>query len=203
LTITLGYTGSAFTRQAQPRCIPSYFTLTTLVDLNYRIVNYIFIYLIGASDLCSVMETAIVFLYLFALLFCCAASYGYYLLAAMFVSSDSPAKGRKGIVEYFLMTTVMGSTFSMLSLCGALLFFLLMFHLGRRYLASPLGQFIVGLPGVRLIPYVHRKYWLPSAVSFRPRPRFFYLKRLIIRQSNLFHHSFSISISSTIFLYRC
>jgi hypothetical protein len=147
-------------------------------------VNYIFIYLIGVSDLCSVTETAIVFLYLFALLFCCAASYGFYLLTAVFVSPDSPAKGRMEIIDYVVMI-IPGTPFGMLSLGAALLVFLLMLHLGRRYLASPLGQFIVGLPGVRLIPYVHRKYWLPSEVSFRPRPRFFYLKRLIIRQSNL------------------
>jgi hypothetical protein len=175
--------------------------LTTPVDLNHRIVNYIFIYLIGASDLCSVTETVIVFLHLFALLFCCAASYGLYLFTAMFVSPDSPAKGRMEIVDYVVMI-VMGSTLSMMSLGSVLLAFLLMLHLGRRYLASPLGQFIVGLPGVRLIPYVHRKYWLPSAVSPRPRPRFFYLKRLFIRQSNLSYHFLDFYLLNY-FLYRC
>jgi hypothetical protein len=168
------------------------------VDSNYRIVIYISIYLFGASDLCSVMETGIVFLHLFALLFCCAVSYGCYLLTAMFVSPDSPAKGRRGIFEYVVTTTVVRSTLSMMSLGGVLLVVLLMLHLGRRCLASPLGQFVVGLPGVRLIPYVHRKYWLPSAVSPRPRPQFFYLKRLIIRQSNLFP-SFSRFLSSQLF----
>ena len=139
------------------------------------------------------------FLHLFALLFCGALSYGFYLATAKVLSTDVPANSRMGIIENFVMIIFMGSTPSMISLGGALGVFALIYHLGRRHLASPLGQFIVGLPGVRLIPYVYREYWLPSAVSLHPRPRFFYLKRLIIRQSNLFHHFFSIPISLTFF----
>ena len=88
------------------------------------------------------------------------------------------------------------------ALGGALGVFALIYHLGLRYLASPLCQFIVGLPGIRLISYVHWKYWLPSALSFRPRPRFFHPKRLIIRQSNLSHHLLNFYFLNH-FLHRC
>ena len=184
-------------RQVRPKRIPSYFTSTT-----HRMVNHSFIYLIGVSDLRAVAEIAIVFLHLFALLFCSVLSYGFYLLTAMFVSSDMPAKSRMEIIEYIVMTTVIGSPTTMMSLAGALGVFTFIYHLGRRYLTSPLGQFIVGLPGIRLIPYIHRKYWLPSTLAVLPRPRFFYLKRLIIRQSNL-SHRFLIFYFLNCFLYRC
>ena len=176
-------------RQVRPRRIPSYFTSTTLVHY-YHIVNHSFIYLISVADLCVVTETVIVFLHLFALLFCGALSYGFYLATVKTLSTDVPGNSRMEIIQNFVMVIFMGTTPSMISLGGALGVFAIIQHLGRRYLASPLGQFIVGLPGVRLIPYMHRTYWLPSTLSFRPRPRFFYLKRLIIRQSNLSYHFF-------------
>ena len=188
-------------RQVRLRHIPSYFTSTTLVNY-YRMVNHSLIYCIGVSDLRAVTETVIVFLHLLALLFCSALSYGFYLLNALTVSSDTPAKARMGIIEYIVVTTVIGSPTAMMSLAGALGIFTLIYNLGRRYLASPLGQFVVGLPGVRLIPYVYRKYWLPSAPSFRPQPRFFYLKRFIIRQSNVSHHFLNCYLLNC-FLYRC
>jgi hypothetical protein len=160
-------------RQVRPRRIPNYFISTTLVNY-YRIVNHSFIYRIRVSDLRAVAdavtETAIVFLNLFALLFCGALSYSFCLVTTTCLSPDVPAKSRVGIIEYIAMTTLVGSTFGMVSLSGALGVFAIIYHLGLRYLASPVGQFIVGLPGVRLIPYVHRKYWLPSVFSFRPRP---------------------------------
>ena len=187
-------------RQVRPRCIPSYFSSITLVD--FRIVNRSFIYLFCMPDLRAVTETSIVFLYLFALFCCGALSYSFYLLTAMFLSADVPAKSRMEIIGDIVLTTGVVSTFSMMSLGGALGVFALIYYLGLRYLASPWGQFIVGLPGVRLIPYVHRKYWLPSVLSFRPRPRFFYLKRLIIRQSNVSHHFLNFYFLSY-FLYRC
>jgi len=146
------------------------------------------------SDLWAVTETSIVFLPLFALLFCGALSYGFHLLTAMILSPDVPAR-RMPIIDYFVATTLIASCCVVMSVGGVLTVFALM---GDPYLASPSGQFIVGLPGVRLIPYVYRKYWLPSTLSFHPRPRFFYLKRLIIRQST-FPIVFSISISSTVF----
>jgi hypothetical protein len=191
-------------RQVRLRRIPSYFTSTTLVNY-YRLVNYSFIYLIGVADLCAVTETVIVFLHLFALLFCGALSYGFYLATAKILSTDVPGNSRMEVIQNSMMVIFMGSTPSMISLGGALGVFAVIQHLGRRYLASPLGQFIVGLPGVRLIPYMHRTYWLPSALSFRPRPRFFYLKRLIIRQSNLSYHFFFQFLFPQLFffLYRC
>jgi hypothetical protein len=51
-----------------------------------------FTYLLGASDLCAVTETVVVFLYLFALLISIAVSYGCYLLTAMFFSSEQAAE---------------------------------------------------------------------------------------------------------------
>ncbi|KIM40704.1 hypothetical protein M413DRAFT_166535 [Hebeloma cylindrosporum] len=129
-----------------------------------------------------IRETAIVFLHLLAILFCSALSYGFYLLTASILSSGVPAKAKLGTIEYIVVATISGSPTSIVSLAGTLGVFAIMYHLGLRYLASPLGQFIIGLPGVRLIPYVHRTYWLPSAVSFSPRPRLFYLKRFTVRQ---------------------
>jgi len=162
------------------------------VDYSGELLSYSesqFIYFIGVSDLCAVTETLIIFPRLFALLFCGALSYGFYLATAniLLPQANVPAKSSMPIFDYFMMLFLMLGT-SMMSLGGALGFFALLHHLSRRYLASPLGQFIVALPGVRLIPYVYRKYWLPSAVSLHPRPQFFYLKRLIIRQSNPSHH---------------
>ena len=196
----LAFTGLAFMKQVRPRHIPIYFTSTTLVDY-CRIVNHNFIYLIGVSNFWAGTETAIVFIHLSALLFCGALSYGSYLITAMIPSADVPAKSTMGITDYIMMTAAMGST-SMISLGGVLGVFALMYYLGRRYFASPLGQFVVGLPGVRLIPYVHQKYRLPSALSFCPRPRFFYLKRFIIRQSNLSHYYFYFYSLNSL-LYRC
>jgi len=171
----------------------------TLVD--YCIVNHSFIYLIGVSDLCAVTETVIVFYHLFGLLLFGAASYGFYHLILWPDVPDVPAKSGMGIIENIVMTAVTAGTLSILSLGAAFAAFAHIYLLGRRYLAPPLGQFIVRLPGVRLIPYMHRKYWLPSAVSLRPRPRFFYLTRLIIRQSNFSLHSLN-SYFLNYFLYR-
>ena len=82
------------------------------------------------------------------------------------------------------MSIFVGGTTSSLSLVAAMSALALFYRLGWQYHASPLGRSIARLPGVRLIPYIYHKYWLPSRVSPRPRPRSFYLKRFIIRQSN-------------------
>ena len=84
-------------------------------------------------------------------------------------------------IDLIALAIFIGGLSSSMSLFAALGTFILVYHLGQRYRASPPGQFVAGLPGVRLIPDMHREYWLPS--GDRPRPRFFYLKRLIIRQS--------------------
>jgi len=123
----------------------------------------------------------------------------------MILARDEPTKSRMETIEGIvitLMRAVLASSFSMMFLGAAFGVFANIYHLGRRYLASTLVQFIVGLPGVRLIPYVYRKYWLPSTLSFLPQPRFFYLKRLIIRQSNLSHHFLNFYFLNY-YLYRC
>ena len=128
--------------------------------------------------LSEVSETAIVILHLFALLLCSAVSYYCYVFTTMSFSLEAAAK--MDGAEIFL-----GVTFSAMSLSGAFGALALMYHLGWRYRASPLGLFIARLSG---ISYMHRKYWLPSGRSLRPRPRFFYLKRFIVRQSEFFCH---------------
>ena len=132
-------------------------------------------------------------LHLFALLVCSALSYGLYLVAAMFLSPDMPTRRegglRREIVDVIVMSIFVGGTTSFLSLLAATGAFALFYRLGWRYHASPLGQSIARLPGARLIPYIYHKYWLPSRVSPRPRPRSFYLKRFIIRQSNFSYPS--------------
>ena len=126
-------------------------------------------------------------IHLLVFLLCSTLSYGAYLLAAMFLSSEmrtTREAGLRGMIEGFVMWIVVGGTTSFLSLAlatGAVAF---LCRLGWRYRASPLGQFIARLPGLRSILYLHHKYWLPSRVLLRPQPRFFYLKRLIIRQSD-------------------
>jgi len=192
-------------RQVRPWLIPSYFTSTIPVNY-YRIVNHSFIYLIDVSDLRAVTETPIVFLHLFGILFCSALSYAFYLITAMILARDEPTTSRMetiGDIVLLLMRVITASFFSTIFLGAAVSgVFANIYYLGRRYLASPLVQFIVGFPGVRLIPYVHRKYWLPTTLSFLPRPRFFYLKRLIIRQSNLSHHFLNFYFLNY-FLHRC
>ena len=145
-----------------------------------------------------VTETVIVFLHLFSLLYCGAVSYGSHLLTTSIIASEVPPKSEIGTIKYITMSALCPT--NMMTLGGASGVFVLMYLLGRRYFASPAGLFIAGLPGLRSIPYLYRKYWLPStAASFRPRPRFFYLKRLIVRQSNFFFVFVpSISISSII-----
>jgi hypothetical protein len=133
-----------------------------------------------SSDLFAVTETAIVFLHLFGLIFCSAVSYGFYFLTA---STFSQAKMNETGITIFT-----GATCSFMSLCGTFGILALTYHFGWRYRASQPGRFIARLPGIRLIPHVYRKYWLPSGTSLRPRPRFFYLKRFIIRQSELSYH---------------
>jgi len=132
-----------------------------------------------------VTETVILFLHLFALLFCGAVSYGFYVITTSIISSNMSAKSNMGTIEDIVVSAVIWSSTGLMSLAGASGVFAFMYLLGRRYCASPLGQVIAGLPGVRTMPYVYRKYWLPTAPSFHLRPRFFYLKRLIIRQSTL------------------
>ena len=81
------------------------------------------------------------------------------------------------------MWIVVGGTTSLLSLAfatGAVAF--LCFLGWLDCCVSSLGQFIARLPGVGLIPYLHRKYWSPSRVPLRHRPRSFHLKRF--RQSD-------------------
>lgn len=126
------------------------------------------------------------FLHLFALLISIAASYGFYLLTASLFSYELAAKmkGTKTI-DLITLAILIGGVSSFMSLGAAMGAFVLIYHLGRRYRASLLAQIIASFPGVRFIPYVHRKYWLPSGASLRPRPRSFYLKRLLIRQSGL------------------
>ena len=126
------------------------------------------------------------FLYLFALFFSCAASYGFYLCTASVFSPDMAAKmnGTK-TVDLIMLTILIGGLSSCVSLLAAFGTFVVVYYLGRRYRASPPGQFVAGLPGVRLIPDMHREYWLPS--GDRPRPRFFYLKKLFFRQSKPSH----------------
>ena len=149
-----------------------------------------FVYLLGGSDLCAVTETVVVFLYLSALLIPIAVSYGCYLMATMFFLREQPAEisGTKTInLIRMAAALLIGSLSGFISLVAATVVFVLTYHMGRRYRASLLVRIIASLPVVRLIPYVHQKYWLPSGAPLRPRPRSFYLKRLLIRQSGLSH----------------
>ena len=185
----LDSTCSVFTRRVLPKCIPSSFTSTTLMD--YLIVRqWIYItYISFVLTLNAVSETAIVFFHLFALLVCSAISYWFYIFTARASSPEVAAKmGGTGIIETIVMSILIGIPFSAVSLGGAVGVLALMYHLCWRYRASSLGRFIARLPGIRCIPYVHRKYWLPSGQSLRPRPRFFYLKRFIVRQSEFLCH---------------
>ena len=146
----------------------------------------------------AVSETAIVFFHVLALLLCSAMSYGCYIFTAGAFSPEVVAKMEgTGIIEKIVMSIFIGVTSSAMSLCGAFGALALMYHLCWRYRASPLGRFIARLPGIRCISYVHRKYWLPSGYSLRPRPRFFYLKRFIIRQSEFF---LSLSVLRTSYI---
>ena len=148
-----------------------------------------FVYLLSTSDLRVVTETVVVFLYLFAVLISIAVSYGGYLLTASLFSPEVAAKmqGTKTI-DLIILALLIGGVTTFLSLGAAMAAFALIYHMGLRYRASLLAQIFASLPVVRLIPYVHRKYWLPSGPPLRPRPRSFYLKRLLIRQSGLSHH---------------
>jgi len=148
-----------------------------------------------------VTETAIVFLHLFALLPCSAVSYIFYTYAAMTFSPEGAAKmDATSTIEKIVMLILMGVTSSAASLAGAVGGLSLMYQLGQRYRSSPLGRFIARFPGVRFISYVHQTYWLPSGHSFRSRPRLFYLKRFIIRQSEFFHHFPSVVPTTLCFL---
>ena len=114
------------------------------------------------------------------------ASYGSYVLATMIFSSEMPTTSeslRRAMIDRIWMWIIAGGTTICFSLFFATAAAGYLYHLGRLYLASPPGQFILRLPGVRLLPHLHRKYWLPSGVPLQARPRFFYLKRFIIRQS--------------------
>lgn len=128
------------------------------------------------------------FLYLFALLACSAVSYGSYLCIASLFSPDMAANVNGTRTIYLIVLAILfGGLFSFMLLGTTWSVFGLVYHFGHRYHASPPGQFIARLPGVRLIPHVHREYWSPSGLFPRPRPRFFYLKRFIIRQSEPSH----------------
>jgi len=142
--------------------------------------------LAGASDLCVVTETTVVFFYLFALLISVAVSYGGYLFTAGLFSPELAAdmSGSKTI-DLIAIALLIGGLSSVVSLGAAIIVFFLIYHMGSRYRASLLFQIIANFPVVRLIPYVYRKYWLPSGAPLRPRPRSFYLKRLLISQSGL------------------
>ena len=59
--------------------------------------------------------------------------------------------------EKVVRPIILGGISSSISLGAAVGAFGLIFHLGWRYHAFPLSQFIARLPGVRLILYVHQK----------------------------------------------
>jgi len=163
-------------------------------------VNW-FVYLLHASDLCVVTETVVVFLHLFALLISIAVSYGCYSLTAGLFSPELAAKmkGTKTI-DLIILALLIGGLTTFLSLGAAIGAFALIYHMGSRYRASLLVQVIASLPVVRFIPYVYRKYWLPSGPSLLPRPRSFYLKRLLIRQSRRSHHILPFTLTKICFI---
>ena len=134
----------------------------------------------------AVTNTVIVSFHLFSVLIASALSYGLYLCAAMVFSFEATTSEslRRAIIDVILTWIIAGGMTIFLSLALATAAVAFMCHLGWWYRASPLGQFIVRLPGVRLIPHLYRKYWLPSGVPLQARPRFFYLKRFIIRHSD-------------------
>jgi len=102
------------------------------------------------------METAIVFLYLFALLTCSAASYGLYICIASLFSPDIAAKmNGTRTINLIVLVILIGGLSSFMFLGTTLGVFGLVYRLGQRYHASPLDQFIARLPGVRLIPHMH------------------------------------------------
>jgi len=160
------------------------------VDYSTYSESPIFTSLIGTSDLYAVTEGAIVFLQLFAVLFCSVASYGFYHLNARFFSPVNVAAkmDKMEVIERIEYAVYICFAFIFASLPSAILALRLTYQLGWRYRHSSFLRFIVRLPGIRSIPYVYWKYWLPSETSPRPRPRFFYLKRLFIRQGRLSHH---------------
>jgi len=135
-----------------------------------------------------VMETATVFLHLFSLLIFSAVSSVYYPYAAMIFSPEVAVNFDGTVLDELFPMLIVGVASSAMFVGGAVGGLALMCHLGWRYRASPLGRFIARLRGVRFLSYVHRKYWLPSGHSLRPRPRLFYLKRFIVRQSEFFHY---------------
>jgi hypothetical protein len=147
-----------------------------------------FVYLLSGSDLCAVTETVVVVLYLVAIPISFAVSYGCYLLTASVLSFQPPAETGTKTIDLIWMAIVFGNLSISMSLGAAMFALILIYGMGWRYRASLPARIIASLPVVRLMPYVHRKYWLPSGASLRPRPRSFYLKRLLIRQSELSCH---------------
>jgi len=132
-----------------------------------------------------------IFLHLITLLICSALSYGFYSFTTWAVVPASWTTEKK--IDGIVLSILVGGTSSIILLCAAGSGFALIYHFLWRYRASPLGQFIARLPIVRLIPYAHSKYWLPTRASLRPRPRFFYLKRLVIRQSEVSGHFYLLN----------
>ncbi|KIM40722.1 hypothetical protein M413DRAFT_446112 [Hebeloma cylindrosporum] len=128
-----------------------------------------------------IMETIIVFFHLLGILICSGLSYGVYLFT--FSPQVAAKLEAMEIIPMLAMSILIGITSSLMVLGAAVTALALLYQLGWRYRASTLAQFIARLHGVRLIPYLHRKYWLPSGSTFLPRPRFFYLKRFIVRQA--------------------
>ena len=148
-----------------------------------------FVYLLSGSDLCAVStETVVVVLYLFAILISIAVSYGCYSLTASFLSFEPAAESGIKSIDLIWMAIVFGNLSVSMSLGAAMSALILIYRMGWRYRTSLPARIIANLPVVRLIPYVHRKYWLPSGAPLCPRPRSFYLKRLLIRQSELSYH---------------
>ena len=173
----------------------------TLVDCHTVVSQLVSIFQISVNLTSVVTETATVFLHLFALIPCSALSYVFYTYAAMTFSPEGAAKtDGMGTIEKIVMLILMGVTSYVMSLAGAVGGLSLMYQLGQRYRSSPVGQFIARFPGIRFISYVHRKYWLPSGHSFRSRPRLFYFKRFIIRQSEFSCHFPSVVPTTLCFM---
>jgi len=165
---------------------PNLFHVDYSGGLTYGSESTVF-YLSLAHLTSAVTEVAVVFLHLLLFLIASALSYGLYLLTPMSPLFEMPTTSESlqaAIIDVILVWIITGGMNTFVSLALATGAVASLYHLGWWYRASPLGQFIVRLPGIRLIPYLHRKYWLPSRVPLHPRPRSFYMKRFIIRQSD-------------------
>ncbi|KIM40767.1 hypothetical protein M413DRAFT_167573 [Hebeloma cylindrosporum] len=122
-------------------------------------------------------------LHLIGMTWAAGSVYAFTYLAYAFYTMDWSSQSQPPYIEF--MHRALFTTLSLVACAGGVSsIFLLLENLYKHsepFCASRAGRYLARFPGLVVFKRIHDKYWLPTPPSHR-RERFFYLKRVLIRQ---------------------